>query len=107
MKQEILTRLKSSEDETTRRVEKAKESATEIAKVARRRADEILREAADEAQRDQANQLGIERSKLQKEREQVLAQGAAKEKQMRASYEKRVDEHVKKAVEAFARSLNA
>lgn len=107
MKQEILTRLKTSEDETARRIEKSKETAAETLKTARRRGEEILREATEEAQRDQANQLGIERSRLQKEREAVLAQGQTKEKQLRSTYEKRADEHVRKAVEAFARSLNA
>lgn len=107
MKQEILTKLKSAEADTARRVEAAREKAAELVRAARTRADEVRRQAQEDGRRDQEAAVQAERSKLAHERERLLAEGRAKEERLRTSYKKDADAHVKKVVDAFARSLDA
>ncbi len=107
MKQEILVKLKTAEEETAQRVEKAKERAAEILKGARGQADEIRRKALEEAKRDQDAQIKAERTKLEQERDKVLGEGHAREEKLRARYQKEVDAAVKKAMTVFSRSVDA
>lgn len=107
MKQEILVRLKTAEEETARRIEKGRERAVKIVKESRGEADEIVRASQEQAQRDQEAQVAAERGRLDGERERVLAEGRAREGKVRARYEAEAGPFVKKAVEALARSLDA
>jgi len=107
LKHEILTKLKTAEDENARRIEQAKEKAAEILKKARSRADEIRRQALEEAQRDQARQLEEERKRLAHERETTLADGKKREEKLRAQYRQGVEAQAKKAVDVFSRSIDA
>lgn len=107
VKQDILVKLKSTEEETARRIEQAKARASDLLKDARRRAEEIRREALEEAQRDQADQLKRERSDLEKARDRTLQEGKAREEKVRAQYQKNADAYVKRSLDVFARSLDA
>lgn len=107
MKPEILVKLKSAEEETARRLEKARERAAETARDGRLQAEELLRVAAEDAQKDQEAQLATERARLEQERERILSEGRTKEDHLRAAYKKNADPYLKKALDTFSRSLNA
>lgn len=106
MKQEILVKLKTAEAENEQRLQKAREQAQELLKQARVRADQVLRSVQTEAAQDQQAQLGAERSRLETERERILAEGRSREEKLRASYAAHVATRVKKALEVFERSLH-
>lgn len=104
VKEEILTKLRSAEEETAKRIAGAKERANEILKSARREADELTSKATDQARSDEERKVAAERQRLEKERERILADGAKQEQALRASYQKKVAQHVEKALASFERS---
>jgi vacuolar-type H+-ATPase subunit H len=104
VKEEILSKLRSAEEETAKRIAKAKEQAAEILKSARREADERIARAESDARSGQEAKLADERKRLEKERDRILAEGAKKEEALRASYAKKVGQHVEKAIDLFERS---
>lgn len=107
MKQEILVQLKSAEDETAKRIERAQLRAAELVKTARREAEELLRAAEEEARRDEESQLKQERAGMERERERILKEGEAKEAALRQAYARQVESFVKKGLDAFKRALHA
>ena len=104
VKEEILTKLRSAEEETQKRVAAAKEQANEILKSARREAEDRIAKAQEEARKSEEQKLAAERQRLEKERERILAEGSKQEAALRASYAKKVDKHVEKALGSFERS---
>lgn len=105
VKEEILLKLRSAEEETARRVAAAKERAADLIKKARAEADQIVEQSRDEAHRVEERAIAAERARLEKERERILAKGAADEKALRDAYHAKVAQHVDKAVAGFERSV--
>jgi len=105
MKEEILVKLRSAEEQNAHRVAAAKERASELLKQARTAADQLVLQAQEEARRDEEAQVAAERKRLETERARILADGKKKEEQVRAAYQRKVDQHVEKALAAFERSL--
>lgn len=104
MKEEILVRLKSAEDETAKRIAAAKEKATELVKQARVEAQALIDQAHEEARRDEEARVAAERKKLETERARILQEGQKREETLRANYQKRVAQHVENALQSFERS---
>ncbi|HEX9815437.1 MAG TPA: hypothetical protein VGB18_00535 [Candidatus Thermoplasmatota archaeon] len=104
VKEEILRKLRSAEDETAKRVTSAKEQANELLRSARREAEQLLSQATEEARKTDEHKVAEERKRLEKERERILAEGARKEQALRAAYQKKVAQHVEKAIATFERS---
>lgn len=104
VKEEILTKLRSAEEDNAKRVAAAKEQANEILKTARRDAEERIAKAQEEARKSEEQKLSAERSRLEKERDRILAEGTKQEQALRASYQTKVAQHVEKALGSFERS---
>src|SRR5688572_27325025 len=60
VKEEILTKLRSAEEETAKRVASAKEQANEILKSARREAEERIAKAQEAARKEEEQKLATE-----------------------------------------------
>ena len=107
MKQEILVKLKSAEEETAKRLVATKERAADLLKQARAQAEDVRRHAQEDARRDQEAQLASERARLAKDKDRILAEGAARDQKLRDHYKKQADSGVEQALEVFTRSLDA
>jgi vacuolar-type H+-ATPase subunit H len=104
VKEEILVKLRSAEEDTAKRVANAKDRAAEILKQARVDAQQLVQQAQDEARRDEETKVAAERKRLEAERTRILEDGKRKEEGLRSAYQKRVDQHVEKALQSFERS---
>ena len=104
VKEEILRKLRSAEDDTAKGVTAAKEEANELLRSARREAEQLIAQASEDARKAEEQKVAEERKRLEKERERILAEGARKEQALRAAYQKRVAQHVDKAIATFERS---
>ncbi len=104
VKEEILAKLRVAEEDTAKRVAAAKDRANDILKGARREAEERITNAQGEARMAEDMALAEERKRLEKERDKILASGAQDEQTLRASYRKKVAQHVTKGLESFERS---
>lgn len=104
VKEEILVKLRSAEEETARRVAAAKARAQDVLKEARREAERILAEAEEQARSAEDHRLADERKRMEQERVRILAKGREREEALRSTYAKNVDAFVEKALATFERS---
>jgi vacuolar-type H+-ATPase subunit H len=104
VKEEILVKLRSAEEETARRIAAAKERAAETIKQARLETDWTVETARLEARKTEEQRVAQERARLEMERERILTEGQKQEQALRASYQKKVTQHVEKALASFERN---
>jgi V/A-type H+-transporting ATPase subunit G/H len=107
LKQEILIKLKTAEQEAAQRTAGAREEAIRLVQEARRQAAKILEDAQAKARDEAGASLDAQRARLEAEKEKILGAGRQREQAVRDHFQAHVDAAVKKAVKTFEGSLDA
>ena len=106
MLQTVLEEVRQAESEAEKLIVEAGRKKETIIAEARARAAQFLKEKEEELAKKKANVIGLEKEDILAARQKVLGQGGDRLKSLRKSAEKKLEDAVELALEAFDKEIS-